>query len=297
MSEVVRPNFPEFIDSTARKDFDACPTKFYYNHVLKIRREGASVHLHFGKCLAAGLEAFRKAFFGEDIPFMQCYARAVHSIIYEWGWEEFEDEKKTLETCILAFDSYIQQYPPYEDPVRPAMFNGKPAVEFNFALPIPDIKHPQTGDPILYTGRFDMLADYEGMPMIEDDKSASQLGRGWQTQWRMASQMTGYCWAAKEYDIKVEGVIIRGIGIYANGFRHEQILEHRSQWFIDRWLAQLQRDVRRMIDMWESGVWDMSLDSACAAYGGCPYLTLCESPHPERWIETDFVEHDWNPLD
>jgi hypothetical protein len=202
-----------------------------------------------------------------------------------------------LETCILAFDSYILQYPPAEDDVKPANLNGEPAVEFTFALPIPGVLHPQTGEPLLYAGRFDMLADYRGMLMIYDDKTASQLGEGWRNQWRMASQFTGYMWAARQFDLNVQGVIIRGIGIYARYFAHQMLIENRSRWFIDRWEQQLVRDAKRMIEMWESGVWDYSLDAACSAFGGCPYLTLCSSPDPERWVEAEYKSHDWNPLD
>lgn len=298
LKDTVRPPFPAWIDSTARKDFDSCPTKFYYSHIRGLRRKGGgSIHLVFGATLAKGLEVFRRRYYGDSAHVLDCYISALHHMILEWGeFEEPEGTNKTFENCILALLSYFEQYNPNDDVVKPYMHDGQPAVEFSFAVPIPGIKHPQTGHPILYTGRFDMIGTYGSMQMIVDEKSASQLGASWQNQWRLASQITSYVWGAKQYGYNVQGAVIRGIGIYKTYFAHQMIIQQRPQWMLDRWLAQLQRDVRRMISLWEEGYYDMSLDSACSNYGGCPFLSLCESPTPENWIETEFEPSNWNPL-
>ena len=297
-TETVRPDFPSWIDSTARKDFDACPTKFYWSHIRGLRRKGGNVHLVFGGTLAKGLETFRKAYYGEGKQIIDCYTDALHAMILEWGdFEEPEGTAKTFANCVLALMAYFEQYNPAEDVVRPYMHDGEPAVEFSFALPIPGVFHPQTGDPILYTGRFDMLGTYGNSVFVVDEKTASQLGQGWQAQWRLASQLTGYCWAAQQFGYKVQGAIIRGVGIYKTYFAHQMVIQQRPQWMLDRWLRQLQRDVRRMISLWEEGEWDMSLDSACSNYGGCPFMTLCESPMPENWVETEYEISGWNPLE
>lgn len=284
-------DFPEAISASSRADFDICPTKFYYSKVRGIWRDRRTNHATFGAAFAAGLEAFRWAYYNDERPMIDCYKAAIEAIIKDWGEEDpFGDGKKDLATCILAFDDYITTYRPDEDPVQPAMLGGKPAVEFTFSVPIPGVSHPQTGGPILYEGRFDMIANYKGMLFIEDDKTSGNLGSSWQKQFEMSSQITGYIWACQMYDLDVERAIIRGVGIYKTYFAHQMVLQTRSKWFIDRWLEQLQRDVERMIEMWRSGVWDMSLDHGCSAYGGCAYIPLCSSPYPEKWIEQEYME-------
>jgi hypothetical protein len=38
-----------------------------------------------------------------------------------------------------------------------------------------------------------------------------------------------------------------------------------------------------------------SFADACADFGGCSYLDLCTSEHPEDWYG-DYIERRWNPL-
>ncbi len=221
-------------------------------------------------------------------------------VILDWGDfippESGSGHQKTLDACLDALYSYFIQWPPADDIIRPHMVNGEPAVEWSFALPIPGIKHPETGEPILYAGRFDMLAEYDKALFVLDDKTASSLGASWQNQWKLASQMTGYVWAAKEYGFNIQGVIIRGAAILKRDITFAMVIEQRPNWIIDRWLLQLKRDVRRMILMWEAEEFDYSIDGACSNYGGCKYLTLCTSEDPTPWIKQYYQESHWDPL-
>ena len=278
-----------------RTTFDVCPTKFYYSYIENLKPKGVSIHLHFGKCLAAGLEILRKEYYSHG-DLVEAKTRAVERILKDWGEVEApEKSPKTLEACILALDSYIEQYPPQEDHIQPAILNGQPAVEFTFALPIPGIEHPE-GGPILYTGRFDMIAEQAGALFIFDDKTTGQLGKSWANSFTLASQFLGYKWACDQYGIKTEGDIIRGIGIYKTYFAHQMLINYRPNWQVDRWLSQLQRDVRRMIACWEVDTWDMSMGAGCNAYGGCEFLTLCTVRKPEDYIEGYYEARDWDPL-
>ena len=51
--------------------------------------------------------------------------------------------KKTLSACLEIHSDYFREYPPEEDfLVQVKGDHGKSAVEFSFALPIPDVTPP-----------------------------------------------------------------------------------------------------------------------------------------------------------
>jgi hypothetical protein len=256
-----------------------------------------NINLHAGKVYARGQEVFRIAFYGEGLDVRDAVKKATIAMIREWGEEDIcEFEQKSLWNTILALEASIQEYPPATDYVKPFMHEGKPAVEFNFVQAIPDTVHPETGQEILYTGRFDMLGEYSQQLYVVDDKTGKSLGPTWPKQWEMRSQFIAYTWGAKSYGYPVIGAIIRGTGMLKTKFTFMQVVKPISQWEIDRWLRQLKRDLKRMEDCWRAGEWDYDLDESCAHYGGCPYLNLCTKPNPERWIEPDYKVEFWDPL-
>ena len=172
---------------------------------------------------------------------------------------------------------------------------GKRAIEFSFAEPLP-FNHPVTGNPILYTGRTDLIAEFAGGNYVVDEKTTSSLGASWPRQWEMRSQFTGYNWAARRAGIKTAGTIIRGVSILKTKYDTMQVITNRADWEIDRWLEQVVRDLTRMQQCWESGWWDFALDGACTEYGGCPFVAVCKSPNPDQWLETYFEQRVWDPL-
>lgn len=307
-------DFPEVIDNTMRSDFVSCPRRFFYSHIKNLKIPSKSLDLHFGGCFAKGIEVTRKAFYGNDAPStsdlslkrmegggtisneIAAIALGAIAIIREWGdFETPEDATKNLISCLDAFLSYFIQYPLGSDSIRPFSSPNGPLVECSFALPIPGTKHPQTGNPIIYAGRFDMIGVFNDANFVVDEKTTKALGPTWGNQWKLRAQFTGYVWGAQEYGIPIQGVIIRGIAILKKDITFAEAIETRSKWEIERWLTQLQRDVKRMIASYRKHYWDFNLDASCSAYFGCPYLQLCDSQFPERW-ESNYEIRKWNPL-
>jgi PD-(D/E)XK nuclease superfamily len=289
--------FPRVIDSTLRASFVSCPHKFYREYLQHWKPNIPSIHLIAGGAFAKGIETTRMAYYGEHKSPEVAVGEGIAALIREYG--EFEPNDSTsakgIENMCGALVEYFTVHPLETDPVRPHIVGGVPAVEFSFALPL-SIAHPETGDPILYAGRFDMLGEYNGALFAVDEKTASQLGGQWQKNWTLRSQLTGYCWAAREYGYPVAGAIIRGISILKSGYGNAESIQYRPQWQLDRWYVQLIRDIERMIHCWKEGYWDYNLDGTCSSYGGCPFLDVCNSPDPERWLEADFVQKVWTPL-
>lgn len=306
--------FPPVLDATMRSAFLLCPHSFFRRHCQGLTHGEPSIHLHFGACLARGLEVTRRRYC-DGTSQSNAVLEGAEAILAAWGNFEFEpttrtEQNKSLENCLLALSSYFREWPLDTDAVRiHRMPNGDPCVEFSGALPIPGCFHPETGEPLLYAGRFDMIGDYQASVWGLDDKTTSQLGANWRSQWTLRGQFTGYTWIAQEHGMPLSGFLVRGTQILTDTCKFEMAITPRPKWAVERWLAQLQEDVQRMVYYWHlygSGGYNRDqdresafprlLDSGCFSYmRPCEFTPLCSSEHPERW-ESEYVVRHWNPL-
>lgn len=300
---LTRPPFPEIIDSTIISDYKSCAKKCYWRHMRYLSPSAKNIHLHAGGVFARGLEVSRNLLFDPTTAYAipEALDVAYREMMKEWGDFECDpDDQKNLPRLMLALESYYQHYGVKSDRVQPFIWEKdgqqRPATEFTFSIPL-NINHPETGDPLLFAGRFDMLAEYNGSLFVEDDKTAKQLGASWRKQWDLRGQFTGYCWASRQYGFPVAGAIIRGIGLLKTKITHEEAITFRHPHVIDRWLDSLYSTLHKMIEDWKDGDFDYNYADTCSAYGGCPYTILCETLDPEAWIENNFVEVKWNPLE
>jgi len=293
--------FPSVVSNSILTAYKACPQKAFYSGILKIRPKQLSVHLNAGKAFADGMNTFRQLYYSNEANFEDARQAAVKSIILSYG--DFEpDEKdagKSWDRCVGALLYALKVYPPDQDILKPTIINGKVASEFSFAEPLDyDLIHPETKDPILYTGRFDTIMEMGSSENLFgfDDKTTKQLGATWPDQWDLRSQFPGYSWGAQKYGINLQGTIVRGIKILKTVFDHAQVIVYHPSWMIDRWHKSAVNTVQQMIKDYNAGYWDTNLSDSCTAYGGCEFKRLCMSPNPEAWIEPYFEPNLWNPL-
>lgn len=294
---MVRPPFPGVIDSSLMAAYKSCGRKAFleYFHHWKLRDQ--SVHLHAGKAYAEGIEKARAAFYIDGKSPDEALTIGLHALLTSYGNFECPPESaKSAERTAGALEYYFSQYRLGEDQAIPMTLpGGKRGIEFNFLEPL-TIYHPVNGEPLLYSGRMDMMVDYEGMKLGEDDKTASQLGASWPRQWDLRSQFTGYVWGAAKAGIKLDGFLVRGVSILKTKYDTLQAITYRPEWQIDRWEDQLTRDLARMIANWEEGYFDYNLDHACAEYGGCPFRSVCQMRDPSRLLEQQFQRRRWDPV-
>lgn len=294
---MTRPYFPVAIDSTMLGTFRSCPQKMFRMYMQHWKPAAESVHLVAGGAFADGIEAARRAFYEDGKPASEAVAIGLHALVVKYG--DFEcpaDSAKSLERTAGALEFYFENYPLGADGATPISFpDGRRGIEFSFAEPLP-INHPVTGDPLLYTGRSDMIAEAYGGIYVYDEKTTSSLGPSWARQWELRSQFTGYVWAAQQSGLNPQGVCVRGVSILKTKYDTQQVLTYRGSHEVSRWLDQSVRDIGRMVECWEAGYWDYNLDHACSEYGGCALQSVCKSQHPENWLEQYFVQRVWNPL-
>lgn len=317
--------FPHAVDATMLSAFRSCPQKMFRTYIEHWKPQAESVHLVAGGAFAKGLEVARSAYYtgeaemgiiendpvtgerktkwytAQDEGYIEnapdCVALGLQAVMVAYG--DFEcpaDSAKSLERTCGAFEFYFDNYPLGQDGMEPLLLaNGKRAIEFSFAEPLP-VNHPITGNPLLWTGRSDMIANFAGGIYIEDDKTTSSLGASWSRQWEHRSQFTGYSWAARQIGLHTDGIIVRGVSILKTKYDTMQVLTNRSQYEIDRWLEQTCRDLERMKQAWADGYWDFNLDHSCAEYGGCSMVNVCKSDSPDSWLPMYFEKRVWDPL-
>lgn len=297
--------FPELLDNTARSNWVQCPEKFFRSTVQELRGNGFNIHLSAGGAIASALETARIAFFEANCSALEAEALGLKKLYEVYPQEEMAPARsgdKSIEGCVRAYENYFLEYPLGKDefiPVRAA--NGRCGAEFTFAQVIPEIMHPETGNPLLYGGRFDLLAERRGKPgevWVQDEKTTSALGDAWAKQFDLDSQMTGYIWASRSYGYNTIGAILRGIGMLKTKTTFAFSLQERPTWRIAQWMEQLQYDCEDMIRAWKRNWYRKSLDkSACAAYGGCTFKMLCESPAPDAWLRGNYKVVHWDPTE
>lgn len=301
-AQIPRFDFPTIWDSTIRSALVSCPYKWAWEYgACRVPDTATSIHLHFGGCYASGLEAWRKAFWEDPSPDREAYAIAegLKALITAWGDYEAPEGVKNLESLVAAYESYTREYPPLADHLKPMKTSeGRhEAAEFSFAIPLEDILHPTTGEPIIYAGRFDMICEYNKALYVLDDKTTTRLGPSWYRQWDMRGQFLGYIYAARRFDMPVAGAAIRGTAIKKSGIEHAEVIFQIPEWKVEEWRTVLTYDITRAIGLWKSWYFPKNFGESCQAYGGCSMKPICNTPNPGRWAEIYTKERKWNPLE
>lgn len=302
-----RYELPRVIDSTMIACFRSCPQKFFLEFVLGLRPMGVSIDLHAGGCFAAGLEDIYKYLYQNEMHLERAFEYAYPRFMTTWGdFDIIKDTPKTWDRVWAAIEDYFTTYPPQTDHVQPYVFDGKPAFEFTFGIPLEPAMGPggergdrfpfhPSGEPFIYGGRFDGLCHWHGKPMPRDEKTTTSISHNWAQSWDLRSQFLGYVWACRQSGLDVDTVCVRGIGILKTKFHQVEAIKTYDDNRINIWYKQLRRDLWRMCRMYDEGYFDYNFAEACTSYGGCPFRDVCSSPSPENWFGNYRVAH-WNPL-
>lgn len=302
--------FPSVLDSSMISSYKSCPAKFFLTYLQHWHAKEPSVHLHAGKAFASGIEAARTAFYVEERSPLDSVALGLERLLRDYGsFSCPPDSAKSAERMAGALEFYFTHYPLEHDTAIPIILpGGKRGIEFSFLHPLP-INHPDTGEPLLYSGRLDAICDYAGGVFVTDEKTTTSLGPTWARQWDLRAQFTAYCWGCRESGIKVDGCLIRGVSILKTKYDTQQAVTYRPEWQIDRWYGQtVDIIIPQMIKDWrhyKSGFGSTAsfrhdLDSACTDYGGCGFRQVCMTePGSDAYqsqLETYFEPRRWNPV-
>jgi hypothetical protein len=294
-------SFPEVLDATILTSFLSCQRHTYFSHFLNHSVAEPSIDLHAGASFAAAVEAGRKAFFGDNNP-------NYRDIALEQLWLSFGNvfenaRKKDIKSLSLALIEYFTEWPLENSTLVPA---NDLSVEHTFAIPLHQ-KHPETGHPLIYAGRYDWLVhDENGLLWIMDEKTTTSIGEKWADQWRLRFQFLGYLWAAYSMGLEPVGVIVRGIGLLKTKTTLVEVRLTFPHHLIEEWIG-LRNNI--ILSMKEAYEWVMysgkdyssffpNFSSACTSYGGCPFMEVCLTAPDRRArkLASSFSTRKWNPL-
>jgi hypothetical protein len=278
-----------------------CNKKFEYQYLLNQRASGSNVHLLAGGAFARGLETARRAFYEQGKSHEESVGIGLVNLIKAYGPEDFD--KKSWLRMSLALEAYFDRYNMETDVCQPLYIGPREpgvrcyGIEFNFAIPL-EIKHPETGDPILYSGRCDMLGTYGDGIYVVDEKTTEYLGGTWSSKWDLRGQFKGYNWAARLHGFNCQGAIVRGVAVRkAGGIDFAEAIIKHHEWQIEEWYEQLYRDINIMIGQWMMGRFDYNFARSCE---WCDYTMICKAPpelRSDMLRSQGFIHQEWNPLE
>lgn len=304
---------PTVLDSTMVTEYRLCPRKFFYTYMNHLRSPSTSPALVAGGAFAAGVEAYRKAHYGQSLDHEDCMVLATEAVIAKWPAEmlETQPEKydpRSLDRIIWAVDQYFTKYPPATDLLRPlyTVHDDTPTFEFSFAVelcPENGFEYHPDGAAFLYCGRPDVLGTYDTFPVFADEKTTIRFSHDWAEQWAMRHQFMGYAWAFRELDRPERSVVVRGIALT----RELSFLETQPIRFpphlLDSFGQELRHTVNRMLsetdDIERCGCFPRAYGSACTAYNRmCKFAPVCASrPERELFMLQTYHRNPWKPLE
>jgi hypothetical protein len=276
--------FPETISNSKLEDA-LCLIKFRQKYIDRIRPVGKSVHLTTGAAFAAGLAGTRTAFFMNGKAEEAAINEGLRDLLKAWDIEEdITRGKKNLFSTIDALHVYFQRFPLGSDPIP--LILGQTTVEFDFALPLP-VTHPDTGQPILYSGRCDMIGGNKGAPQhlfIVDEKTTSYLGDSWAQKMLLKGQLMVYVWAGREHGFPILAAFVRGIAFRTNdGFDMPEVPLWYKDFHIERWYNSTVSKVKHLVRAYQENDWPYDFSTACTQFNSiCPYYSRCLAKNPEE---------------
>lgn len=283
-------------DNTSLSAFKDCPKKYEYGILKGYRGRNTSPALLFGNSYHATVEHFDASIakgVERELALYLAIKEAFRLSVGGFG----DDTKRTRLSLIRSLVYYADQFK--NDPIKTHIFqNGKVGLEMSFRFQLPFSAY--SGEPFLYAGHIDKLADYSrSLYALERKTTTTTLGDAFFERYTYSSQIGGYVYAGKVvFDTPVSGAIIEGLQVAVNFSRFGRTIVHRVNDHLEEWLKDLEYWIRQVEYSAKWNYWPHNTE-ACMKYGGCPFRSVCfKSPSVRQLIlDTEFRIEKWNPMD
>ncbi len=318
----------EIIDSSKLTDYQTCPRKFFFAHILGWRPSGSNIHLTFGTAWHKAKEHLRWALHleGNYSPLALQGAFKHFMAAYSVGYPEPRSwNDNATKSPISAYRGLVQYVAKYKRDKFKVVFT-----EVAGTVPINN-----DGDHIWF--KIDSLVEEKDKGYVIYDDKTSSSDYALQEKFGMSFQFGTYIHAIKCYlglsermghlaGVVADVVTFRTApynkllksGKYSsvvNGkghtFNRIPIIKNSAQ--INRWGNEANSVVQDMkrdkLALLEEDPSDLNMrayqcrTTSCSDYGGCPYYNLCwQAKNPMKMVEelgttapVGFERSFWNP--
>ncbi len=141
-----------------------------------------------------------------------------------------------------------------------------------------------------------MVGEYMSSLWVVDEKTTTRLGPSWIKSFTMRGQLLGYCYAAREFGLPVNGFIVRGLSFLRDYYGHAEVVEVVPDFRLNQWREQIEIDAAQMVASWKAGHFSKAFGEACNAYGGCSYRRLCDKENWKEWWQQHYEVDYWDPM-
>ncbi len=314
MKHVRTPKFPDVVDNTMLTTFASCPYKFFNNYVLRLEPPDTSEHLIAGAAFAKGVEVARTEYYINGKKEITAIEDGVVALIKEWGYYETPKKSvKTLPNIIYAFLEYFRHFKMSVDSVVPYITDNVNGIEYTFGVDLLNIKHPDTKDPIIYGGRFDMLGINKTSKklVLVDEKTTTSLYK-FTDKYLYSTQFMGYKAALQSIGLEVTGIQIRATAIQVGKIDFASPFYKIPDELASIWKEQAKIKLKAMVKAYKkikgtdsrdledvvkwAKVYPKNLGVSCMNYNQlCPYVKLCNRFNPTEGYGFYNV-NTWSPL-
>ncbi|MGH8710169.1 MAG: hypothetical protein ACREVA_02440, partial [Burkholderiales bacterium] len=246
-----------------------------------------NIDLLAGIAFAEGLACSRKGYYEQRLSEVDAIAKGkeVTTNLMHEADAIYGDELKTPARLGLALEIYFQEFPISQDSLVPTYIGTNRAIECTFSIPILDYKHPETGKPLYFKGRLDMLCTEHNRLVQVDDKTSKSIFHNIGTMLSTSSQFYGYNYLIEQTIGKsVVETVINQIALQKNQVTVERCYIPFSMYLYKIWKEQFYNTISEMLHLYHEQMQGepvekipRSFGSGCTMYyKPCPYMDGCK---------------------
>jgi len=308
-----------FVDNSTQERFQTClrSAGYYVAHKRELNRPKPAQA--FGKIIHKALELrYTTQSQVIDPGILQNMVSTVTK-----GFDDYtppDDDFRTYDLAVATVKQYATQYN-LEDFKVCSLPNGKPFVEFPFAIPLGEIainRDMYVREPdgsisfrsvsnivIVQKGKIDLVYEREGNIYGLDHKTTSIMGPQYFAEFELASQVHCYSWAIQNILGKLpSSYVINGLGI-RKPTKSGKSLEFIRQSIpifpalVDEWKTDALTLTSMFIDAATNNQLPKMTKWCVAKYGTCEYKAVCGLDPKLRYMSlysNEFKNVTWDPL-
>ena len=276
------------LDATSLSAFKACPRRYELSIIRGWTRENTD--MSFGRFLHAGREAYLKQRWcgldhasALDAAMAHTFALITNEDGTLWAGETSTKQADTLIQALVLLCIHFAN-----DSLETVVIDGKPAIEYSFALPF-------RGRTLC--GHIDRVARNAALVYGIDLKSTEgELNTAYARQWLPHNQMSLYTWAIRKLTgERAPGMLIEAVQVLVNTARVTRIDVSRTPSVMAEWESEVGWWMDLMDTCAEAEYWPQN-DTACKL---CQFREVCSASPEYRAIvlHANFTRRQWNPLE